>query len=417
MADTEPGQHTPATGMPDPTRVAGSSDEPPTGVLPSRWSGAAPVPEVAPRKSLWGRLVDRVSGEPEPDPEDYWATMPAVDPWAGQDTPVWTTEHLAPAGAPPTRVDAPAEHLPPTRFDNPAAPGPPRAQTGQPAPAKVDFPAKVAALLDQLGAKAAQVAEARNAKAPAGAPAAVPPKPFAPPQPAAGPPAPPRGWFRKPKASASPAPQRVPVQPRPKEATRPPWTPPRPRRKRRRLRRLLLVIAVLVAAWFGAPYAYDQWPVLGQFPVTAQLPDRLGDLRLRIDDASQKAVDRLADQLAEAGADGQAFAGVYSDSGGKKVTLYGVTGWRFTPQSDVSGQLARIAGDTKLSDVRDFDTGEFGAFESCGAGRLNGTSTVICTWADHGSMATVLLTRRSVSESAELVANLRGEVLTPRFGA
>ncbi len=179
----------------------------------------------------------------------------------------------------------------------------------------------------------------------------------------------------------------------------------------------MLVAAIVAALWFGAPYAYDQWPVLGQFPVTAGLPDRIGDLRLRADEASQKAVDRLADQLTSAGSEGQAFAGVYTDSNGKRVTLYGVTGWRFTPQSDVNGQLARISGDVKLGDVQDYDLAEFGAFESCGAGRVNGTSTVICTWADHGSMATVLLTRRSVSESAELVSRLRGEVLTPKFGA
>ncbi|WP_436522755.1 hypothetical protein [Actinoplanes sp. HUAS TT8] len=444
MADAEPGDHTPATGMPGPTRVSGFSDEPPTGVLPTepptgvlpppRWSGAAAVPEVAPRRSLWGRLVDRVNGEPpEPDPEEYWATMPAVDPWAGQDTPVWTTEHLGPAAhTPPTRIDAPTAHTPPTRLDAPAAHTPPTRldapTAGQgtgpaaerAAPEKVDFPAKVRALLDDLGVKAAEVAQARNAKA--GAATAVPPKAPVPKEQA-----PSRGWFRKP--AAAPAADRIPVQPRPPvkrpetirppEANRPPWAgkAPRPRRRHRRLRRLLLIIAVLVAAWFGAPYAYDQWPALGQFPVTAELPDRVGDLRLRVDDASSKAVDRLADQLAAAGSEGQAFAGVYGDSGGKRVTLYGVTGWRFTPQSDVNGQLARISGDVKLSDVQDFDLGESGAFESCGAGRVNGTSTVICTWADHGSMATVLLTRRSVSESAELVAALRGEVLTPKFGA
>ncbi|MFI1988432.1 hypothetical protein [Actinoplanes sp. NPDC020271] len=441
MADTESGVHTPATGMPDPTRVAGSSDEPPTGVLPPRWLGAAAVPEGGPRRSLWGRLVDRVGGHPEPEPDDYWATMPAVDPWAGQDTPVWTTENLfAATEMPPTRFDMPPVTMPPTRLDAPVAPtatAPPTAagptaagptaagptaagpaHAGPAAAEKVDLPAKVKALLDDLGVKAAEVAQARNAKAggkgSAGAPAAVPPQSSS-----GGGQAQSRGWFRKP--AAGPAPTRIPVQPRPPAsrpgANRPSWAPPRPRRKRRRLRRLMPAVAVLAALWFGAPYAYEQWPVLGQFPVTAQLPDRVGDLRLRVDDASRQAVDKLADQLAAAGSEGQAFAGVYGDAGGKRVTLYGVTGWRFTPQADVNGQLVRLTGDVKLTGVQDFDMNEFGAFETCGTGRVNGTSTVICTWADHGSMATVLLTRRSVSESAELVADLRGEVLTPKFGA
>jgi len=38
---------------------------------------------------------------------------------------------------------------------------------------------------------------------------------------------------------------------------------------------------------------------------------------------------------------------------------------------------------------------------------------VVCAWADHGSMATVLLTRRSIEESADLVSRLRSAVLTP----
>ncbi|GIF07513.1 hypothetical protein [Actinoplanes siamensis] len=412
MADTEPGPHTPATGLPAPS-------EEPTGVLPSRWSGAAPVPEIGPRKSLWERLVGKVGGEPpEPHPDDYWATVPAVDPWAGQDTPVWTTEQLipaAPATMPPTLVDNPVA-TPPTRVDTPAgtrtaAPADPAADPG-----KVELPAKIRALVDALSAKAAEVEKTRAAKARAAgaAPTAVPPKPPATPAPKK------EGWFRRAAATpkAGPAPGRVPVPPRPQDLNRPPFPrPPRPRRPRRRLRRLLLVITVLAAMWFGAPLAYDRWPTLAQFPVTASLPERIGDLELRADDASRRAVDRLADQLTAAGSEGQAFAGVYGDGDGKRVTVYGVTGWRFTPQSDLNGQLARISGDVRLTGVRDFPLAASGAYQTCGAGRLNGTSTVICTWADHGSMATVLLTRRSVQESAELVARLRGEVLTPRFGA
>ncbi|KUL42517.1 hypothetical protein [Actinoplanes awajinensis] len=429
MADVHSGDTTPAVGLTDPTRVPGSSDEPATGVLPSRWSGAAPVPKVGPRRSFWHRVADRISGEPQPV-EDYWATVPAVDPWAGQDTPVWTTEHLtapAPADMPPTRWDTPpVEPMPPTRIDAPtAASAPTAAAPGAAAPAarpsaepvKVELPEKIRALVDALAAKA---------KAGQAAPTAVPPKSPAGPAPGSQPPpvsgsgpasAVRRGWFRKP--TTAPAPSRVPVPPRPPVAARPapPWSPPRPRRKRRRLRRLLLVVAVLAGLWFGAPLAYDRWPTLAQFPATAELPDRIGDLRLRIDDASQRAIERLAGQLDAADSIGDAFAGVYGDDSGKRVTVYGVTGWRFTPDSDVTSQLGRIAGDAKLTDVQDYPIDEFGAHESCGTGRLNGTSTVICTWADHGSMATVLLTRRSVAESAKLVARLRGEMLSPQFGA
>jgi hypothetical protein len=45
-------------------------------------------------------------------------------------------------------------------------------------------------------------------------------------------------------------------------------------------------------------------------------------------------------------------------------------------------------------------------------GRLSGTSVVLCAWADHGSLAIVVLTRRSVPDSAELTSTLRSAVLT-----
>ncbi|WIM97659.1 hypothetical protein ACTOB_001206 [Actinoplanes oblitus] len=392
--------------MTDPTRVADSSDEPPTSHVPDRWSGAAPVPATVPRRSMWERLVERVSGEPEPE---HWATMPAVDPWAGQDTPVWTTEQLPPVEMPPTRLDA--------------------STSTRPAAVLPEKERKIRALLNDIAAKARE-SPPLNGTLPAVPQESGPPKAA--------------GWFRRPKtrtpktrtpAARTPAanppaatPNRVPIQPRPPEAARPGWPPrppegarpgrpPRPRRRGRRLRRLLLIIAILAGLWFGAPFAYDRWPALAQFPVSAELPDRVGDLRLRADQASKRALDRLTDQLSAAGAGGAAFAGVYGDGNGKRVTLYGVTGWRFTPDADVTRQLDRVSDEVGLTDVQDYPLDESGAYERCGTGRLNGTSTVVCTWADHGSMATVLLTRRSIADSAELVARLRGELLAPKFGA
>ena len=106
------------------------------------------------------------------------------------------------------------------------------------------------------------------------------------------------------------------------------------------------------------------------------------------------------------------FAGVYGDRNGKKVTVFGTTGFRLTPQSDAQTEMQRLSGEYDISEISTFDTGESGLHEQCGAGRANGTSVVVCVWADHGSLATVLLTRRSVPDSAELVGLLRESVLT-----
>ncbi|MFD0517710.1 hypothetical protein [Paractinoplanes durhamensis] len=192
---------------------------------------------------------------------------------------------------------------------------------------------------------------------------------------------------------------------------------PPPRRKRRWGRRLALLTVLGVLCCCGGPFAYFQFPAARQYPVSADLPASFSDLQLRDDNASKRAADRLADQLRSAkAADGTPFAGVYGDSRGKRVTVFGVTGWRFTPKSDVQAQLDNLADQLNLKQVQQFDLGETGAHESCGIGRVDGSSVVVCAWADHGSLATVLLTRRSIKDSAALVSSLRSEVLTPAAG-
>jgi len=168
-----------------------------------------------------------------------------------------------------------------------------------------------------------------------------------------------------------------------------------------------------VACCCGAPVAYFRVPAARQYPVSAALPQSFADLRLRDDGTSKQAADRLARQLRDADANADdVFAGVYGDGNGKRVTVFGVTGWRFSPGRDVQAQLDRLSDEFDLGDVQTYDPGESGVYERCGAGRNGDAAVVVCTWADHGSLATVLLTRRSITDSADLVARLRDAVLT-----
>lgn len=377
MADHEPGAVDPAAALPDRTRIEGGA-EPSTADAPGRWSGSAAVPPPTPKKSRWSRR--------RPEPADERTEIPAVDPWAGMDiTPIDPMPIPAEAPLPPTRVEPPAvpPAVPPTL--------PPTAPPAVPA----------------------------NAASPPKSPPAAQPVPL--------PATPPKLSRRERKqreraARSRPPANRLPVQTRPPAPPPPPpWATPRPpqrplptpRRKRRRGR--LFLFAVLgVLCCCGLPFAYFQFPAARQYPVTADLPTDFSDLSLRDDSASKRAADHLAEQLKAADSrDGKAFAGVYGDSRGKRVTVFGVTGFRFTPKSDVRAQLDRLATDFDLADVRSFSLGESGAHESCAAGRADGTAVVVCAWADHGSMATVLLTRRSVDDSADLVSRLRSAVLTP----
>lgn len=167
-----------------------------------------------------------------------------------------------------------------------------------------------------------------------------------------------------------------------------------------------------VACCCGVP-GYFVWPAARQYPVSAVLPASIGDLSLRDDRASQRAADRLSKELIDASlvAD-DVFAGVYGDDSGKRVTLFGMTGFRLTPQADLDAELRHLADRYDIDGYDQFDLYEAGAHERCGVGRADGASVVICGWADHGSLATALLTRRSMPESASLLALLRRSVLT-----
>ncbi len=437
MAD-QPGERPPATRA----EPAGYGDaEPTTDPGIARWSGSAAVPAPQPKRSRWARLARRKDAPPvapqppasePPAPEPAPEPPPAVDPWAGQDVawpadgyPPTTPEHY---GLLPTAMDRPAD-LPPTALERPA--DLPRTALERPA----ELPRTAMERPADLPRTA--VERPRLPGAPTGPPPAGPP-PAGPP-PAGGLPAPgvprkkPSRRERKAAAKALAAAQarlvearqaadrqaeaqrlavRRPPGPAPRPVGGPAGPPPRPRRRRRWGRRLAVsgLLGALcccgVPAWFG-------WPVAQQYPVSAVLPLTVADLSLRDDTAGRQAAADLADAAmrAHSVAD-DAFAGVYTDRRGKRVTVAGVTGLRWRPGADVEAELARLEGEYGLSAVQAFDAGETGAHLRCGVGRDDGVSVVVCGWADHGSLATVLLTRRSVAESAQLVASLRASALT-----
>jgi hypothetical protein len=162
----------------------------------------------------------------------------------------------------------------------------------------------------------------------------------------------------------------------------------------------------------GVP-AYLAWPAAQQYPVSAALPQSVADLALRDDGASRRAVEKLSEQLNGTNlVQGDVFAGVYADGNGKRVTMFGTTGLRLTPESDVEAEITHLSNEYAIKDIQSYDLGETGVHERCGVGRSGGKAVVVCAWADHGSLATVLLTRRSVEESADLTGVLRNAVLT-----
>lgn len=195
-------------------------------------------------------------------------------------------------------------------------------------------------------------------------------------------------------------------------ATRPAGPPgyaPTPARKRRRWPWYLLL---MLACCCGCP-AYYGVPMASQYPAEASLPAEVADLRLRDDNTSKATAKQLeadvrkAHWLAE-----KTFAGVYATPAGKRVTVFGGTGFRFTPESDAEDEITRLTGQYSLGEAQVVDTGVRGRHQRCAVGRADGQDVVVCTSVDHGSIATAVFTRLSLDDSATLLGTLREQMVT-----
>lgn len=213
---------------------------------------------------------------------------------------------------------------------------------------------------------------------------------------------------------AIPPPQHPPV--RPMAAPPPGWHPPPGYvlvvRRRRRWPWILLVLTVFVLACCCGLPAYVAKPMWEQYPATASLPEQIADLRLRDDAETRQTTQRLERDMRAAHLISEGtFAGVYTTPTGKRVTVFGVTGFRLDPESAVETEISRLTPAYGLTEVRTVPTGKRGEHVRCGVGQDDGEDIVACTWADHGSLGTALFTRLSVEDSAALLATLRAEIL------
>lgn len=387
-----PGGSSPAGGSPAP---AGGSSPPAAGAPPGppasnghrpdgedptadvvgpRVSGSAAVPPGPPRRRKWLDDESEIPPPPPPPPAgvrrdptldlplgerpDLSAAVP-VDPWADADplTPAFppTRPYEAPptflAGAPPfAGPGAPPMGAPP--MGGPPMGGPP---SGAP---------------------------------PVGVPPAAPVVPQRPPK--------------------TPKPPKVRHRPAP-----PGWRPPPgyvavPVRRRRKWPWVLLLSLLCccgVPGYFAQP-AWDQWPA------NASVPDEIDDLSRLTDRASQRTANALKATTSADHLFAPAFAAIYSDSNGKRITIFGTTGFHLTPEGDAANELQRVVEKYRLKEIRSVASDERGTYRRCGVGRDDGQSVVVCSWADHGSAGTGIFTRLSVEDSANLLVTLRDHIIT-----
>lgn len=173
-----------------------------------------------------------------------------------------------------------------------------------------------------------------------------------------------------------------------------------------------MVGLLTVACCCGVP-ALIAKPFFDEYPATVALPAQAAGL-VKVDDQDSR---RLTADLkrrvqTEYLITEDVFAAVYTEpeTSGNNVTLLGAARFIFDPGKDLRSGLGRLSK-LSVTDVRSADAGRLGGELSCGVGD-GGPATVVCGWADHGSIGVATFPGRSTEESARLLRALRAAVIT-----
>lgn len=175
---------------------------------------------------------------------------------------------------------------------------------------------------------------------------------------------------------------------------------------------MMLFTLLTIACCCGLPYYYGK-PMWDQYPAKATLPAELAGLKLRDDATSQQTAQQLKREMRTAHMIAEdTFAAVYGNSRGRRITVFGATGFRFSPDQDLDAEVQRLTSKYGLTKVQSYDTGVRGEYQQCGTGRMDGVTIVLCSWADHGSIGTVIFTQLSITDSVDRLPELRASIVT-----
>ena len=348
-----------------------------------RWSGSAPVPPPLPRRPAWGESAEPTPPPPVPvGPPEH---QTPVDPWAGVDTGGW---------------DLPSAELPPLP---PTLPYPRRRRPGS-GPGRPPAPAGPHPVphAGRPGAAAGRPERTAGRRAHDAGPADVAARTA---------PAPPRSC----RSSAGAGDPTAPPSHRRcrRRLAGPQGVLPVPVRRRRRWPWLLLLT---LACCCGCP-AYYGFADLGPVPGPRGLPAQVDDLSLRQDERQRRGRPEVGERGTQGALAGRGHVRrrLHHDDG-KRVTVFGGTGFRLSPESDAEAEIGRLTERYALGRPETVDTGVRGRHERCAVGSADGSAVVVCTSVDHGSIATGVFTRLSVADSADLLATLRAQIVQPERG-
>jgi hypothetical protein len=146
------------------------------------------------------------------------------------------------------------------------------------------------------------------------------------------------------------------------------------------------------------------------YPARIILPATVAGMTKLDDPQLTKTADETATKLKSATNAESAVAGYYAPNGDvtRTVALVGVATRVNNPDAELRSAFSSTL---TVSDVRDVDPGPLGGIMRCGNTSTGGTALAVCGWADGGSLAIGIFLNRSLTDSAELFRQIRGEVL------
>jgi hypothetical protein len=149
-----------------------------------------------------------------------------------------------------------------------------------------------------------------------------------------------------------------------------------------------------------------------EYPAQIVLPDNVAGLTKVVGNATldQVANETAAEVKTAANAD-SAVAAYYAPGGDltRIVGLFGATGRIPDPKAELDEALS--GEDLVVTGLQSVDPGPLGGYMKCGNTASNGQALTVCGWGDGGSLMMAIFVNRSLTDSASLLRQIRGEVL------
>jgi hypothetical protein len=146
------------------------------------------------------------------------------------------------------------------------------------------------------------------------------------------------------------------------------------------------------------------------YPARIDLPQIVAGLTKIDDPALNKTANDTALQIKAATNADSAVAAYYAPNSDltKAVGLVGATGRITNPEGELDDAFS---SELTVTGAQDVDPGPLGGLMRCGNTASSGQALSVCGWADGGSLMLGIFVNRSVTDSATLFRQIRGEIL------